>query len=401
MQRLNLTPLIVVLDEYGEGKSHSGAASIAMPVCSISIANILNGMTDNTEFSKSKDTHIRFIAPQARVLIVDDISTNLRVAEGLLTPFQMLVDCALSGKEALELVQTKRYDLVLMDHMMPEMDGIEATAKIRALGEKDEYCKRLPIVALTANAMAGVEKMFLQSGMNDFLAKPIEVAELYAILEKWIPKEKQEKYVEEDAPPSSGPQIEIHGVDTKAGIFMTGGNFDNYLRVLDVYHRDCAEKSKQIRNSLNEKDLILFTTYVHALKSASASIGASALAERAGKLESAGRNKDMVFITEHAEPFLRELASLSENISYCLEQVLDTGDGKTSDDRLFLTEHLTVLREALSVIDVRVMDTVVENLRARKWTKDVQERLDGVYQSILLFEYEEAARAINGLLSGQ
>jgi CheY-like chemotaxis protein/HPt (histidine-containing phosphotransfer) domain-containing protein len=313
----------------------------------------------------------------------------------------MQVDCALSGKEAVELVQGKRYDLVLMDHMMPEMDGIAATGKIRALGEKDEYCKWLPIVALTANAMAGVQTMFLQSGMNDFLAKPIEVAELHAMLEKWIPREKQEKYVEEDAPPSSGPQIEIHGVNTKAGIFMTGGNFDNYLRVLDVYHRDCSEKSKQIRDALDEKDLLLFTTYVHALKSASASIGASAFAERAGKLESAGRNHDMVFISEHVEPFLRELAFLSENISRCLNQVLDTGDGKTSDDRLFLTEHLTMLREALSAIDVRVMDTVVENLRARKWTKDVQERLDGVYQSILLFEYEEAARAINGLLSGQ
>ncbi|MDR1241241.1 MAG: response regulator [Deltaproteobacteria bacterium] len=401
-QRLNLDALIVVLDEYEVGNPHrgSGVASIVMPAYSIPIAAILNGLTDNTEFNRTEDRNIRFIAPKARVLIVDDIHTNLRVVEGLLVPFQMLVDCALSGKEALELVQTKHYDLVLMDHMMPEMDGIEATGKIRALGEKDGYYTRLPIIALTANAMPDARTLFLQSGMNDFIAKPIEITKLYAMLEKWIPRKKQEKHAEEDAAPLSRPGIEIYGIDTKAGISMTGGNFDNYLRVLDVYHRDCLEKSKQIRNSLQEKDMALFTTYVHALKSASASIGASALAERASKLELAGINNDMAFIMEYAEPFLGELVSISKNISHCLNQILDTGSSEP-DDKRFLTERLTTLREALSAIDVGVMDNVVENLRSRKWTKNVQDRLGNVYQSILLFEYEEAIRTIDNLLSDE
>jgi signal transduction histidine kinase/DNA-binding response OmpR family regulator len=394
-------PLFIVLDEYGTGKPHPGTASIAMPAYSIPIANILNGVTSHTDFDKNGNKNVRFIATKARVLIVDDISTNLRVAEGLLAPFRMMVDCALSGNEALDLVQMKRYDLVLMDHMMPEMDGIETTGKIRALGEKDEYCKRLPIVALTAHAMSGVRAMFLQNGMNDFLAKPIETAELHAVLEKWIPREKQEKPVEEEALPVSGPEMEIHGINTQAGISMTGGNVEQYLRILDVYQRDCFEKIEQIRNALQEKDLAFFTTCVHALKSASASIGASALAERAGKLELAGMNNDRAFIMEHAEPFLRDLASLSENISRRLNQAPDTGNGETADARRFLTERLTMLREALSAVDVGVMDTVLENLRAGKWTKDVQERLDSLYQSILLFEYEEAARTIDSLLSDE
>jgi CheY-like chemotaxis protein/HPt (histidine-containing phosphotransfer) domain-containing protein len=402
IQHLNRNPFIVVLDEYEVGKHHYGpeVASLVMPAYSIPIATILNGEAKNTEFNKSEDKNIRFIMPKARVLLVDDIRTNLRVAEGLLAPFQMLVDCALSGKEAVDLVQMKHYDLVLMDHMMPEMDGIEATGKIRALGEKNEYYKHLPIVALTANAMSDARTMFLQSGMNDFLAKPIETAKLYAMLEKWIPREKQEKHAGGDAPPLSGPEIEIRGLNTKAGISMTGGNLDNYLRVLDIYQRDCFEKSNQLRNALQEGDIAFFTTCVDALKSASASIGASTLAERARKLELAGINNDMAFIMEHIEPFLGELVTISKKISHCLNQVLDTGNNEMGD-KLFLTECLTTLRGALSAIDIGMMDNVVKDLQARKWTKNIQERLENVYQSILLFEYEEATRTIDNLLSDE
>jgi CheY-like chemotaxis protein/HPt (histidine-containing phosphotransfer) domain-containing protein len=398
MQTLHCNPQIVALEEYGVDKPHLEMASIALPAYSIPIANILNGATRNAEFNKIENKNIRFIAPKARVLIVDDIRTNLRVAEGLLAPFQMLVDCALSGSEAVELAQINRYDLVLMDHMMPGMDGNEATGAIRALAGKDEYYRRLPIIALTANAVSGARAMFLQSGMNDFLAKPIEIADLYAMLEKWIPREKREKYADRDAPSLSVPEIEIRGLNTKAGISMTGGKLDNYLHVLDVYQRDCFEKSNQLRNALKEGDIALFTTGVHALKSASASIGASSLAERARKLELAGINNDMAFMTEHTEPFLRELAAISENIAHCLNQDLEIRDGEAAGDTEFLTERLAVLREALSAIEVGTIDTVVESLRGKKWRKEVQEKLASVYQAILLFEYEEATRTIDSLL---
>ena len=399
IHRLNCTPVLVVLDECGVHRPQLGVSSIAMPGYSIPIANILNGVTNNTEFNQSEGMSVRFIAPKARVLIVDDISTNLYVAEGLLAPFQMLVDCALSGIEAVDLVQINRYDLVLMDHMMPDMDGIEATGKIRALGEKDEYYKRLPIVALSANALSGMRVMFLQSGMNDFLAKPIETAKLYAMLEKWIPREKQEKYVAGGIVPVPSPKVEIRGIDAEAGLSMTGGHFDNYLRVLDVYQRDCIERNKQIRDSLQKEDIDRFTTYVHALKSASASIGASSLSEQARKLELAGKQSNMDFIMENIEPFLGELASTSESISLCLNQNLDPGSSETADDRQFLAERLTVLRDGLAAVDIGVMDSVMESLRAKKWTRDVQEKLESVNHAILLFEYEEAARVIESLLS--
>jgi len=123
------------------------------------------------------------------VLLVDDFLINLVVAEGLLAPYQMRVVTCLNGREAVELVQTRSFDLVFMDHMMPEMDGMEAVAIIRGLGGR---FAELPIVALTANVAAGMRETFLENGFNDFLAKPMETAKLDAVLRRWIPAAKQQ-----------------------------------------------------------------------------------------------------------------------------------------------------------------------------------------------------------------
>ena len=131
-----------------------------------------------------------FTAPDAEVLVVDDFQINLMVAEGLLESYKMRVLTCLNGREAVELVKARPFDLVFMDHMMPEMDGMEATAAIRALGGR---FTELPIVALTANAVSGMKEMFLASGFNDFLAKPIATNELDALLQKWIPAAKQQR----------------------------------------------------------------------------------------------------------------------------------------------------------------------------------------------------------------
>ena len=128
-----------------------------------------------------------FTAPDARILVVDDIDVNLAVAEALLSAFDIIPDFAKSGKEAIELAGKNRYDLIFMDHMMPEMDGLEATHHIREL---DEYNSKAPIVALTANALIGVDQMFLANRMDDYLPKPVDLAGLNMCLRKWLPKDK-------------------------------------------------------------------------------------------------------------------------------------------------------------------------------------------------------------------
>jgi CheY-like chemotaxis protein len=166
---------------------------VSIPAQSLSIANVLNGKADSKSFSEDSDLSgvLRYTFPKARLLVVDDIGTNLKVAKGLLSPYHATVDTVLKGTQAIELVKQHEYDIVFMDHMMPEMDGIETTAAIRAMD--GERYKTMPIVALTANAVAGMQEMFLENGFNDFLAKPIDVSKLDEMLLKWITKEKREK----------------------------------------------------------------------------------------------------------------------------------------------------------------------------------------------------------------
>ncbi|MCL2075898.1 MAG: ATP-binding protein [Betaproteobacteria bacterium] len=146
------------------------------------------GLSGSPEGNYDTVIYVRFTAPEASVLIVDDFDINLIVAEGLLRPYQVRVTTCVNGREAVELVQKHDFDLVLMDHMMPEMDGVEATIAIRALGGR---FTKLPIVALTANVISGMTEMFLENGFDDFLGKPLDLKLLEAALKKWLPKEKQ------------------------------------------------------------------------------------------------------------------------------------------------------------------------------------------------------------------
>jgi len=187
---------IILLTEFGEKITESGLGVLSMPVYSATLAKFLNNTSDSGYKSENMDLSERFTAPDARVLIVDDINTNLAVARGLLEPYNLQIDLCSSGIQAIDAVKSKNYDIVFMDHKMPVMDGMEAASRIRALkggaNEEKKY-KNLPIIALTANAVTGMREMFLENGFNDYLSKPINTAELDEILEKWIAQEKKLK----------------------------------------------------------------------------------------------------------------------------------------------------------------------------------------------------------------
>jgi CheY-like chemotaxis protein len=176
---------ISVKSEYGQGS----VFTVAIP----------QGVKDFSPFTEDidsaanyADAAVSFSAPTARFLIVDDILTNLKVAEGLLALYQATVETCQSGIEAIELVKKNNYDIVFMDHLMPGMDGIEATTVIR-YWEKEQLPvgrEQVPIIALTANAVSGMREVYLEEGFNDYLSKPIDVSELDKILTRWIPKGK-------------------------------------------------------------------------------------------------------------------------------------------------------------------------------------------------------------------
>jgi signal transduction histidine kinase len=162
---------VTVESEYGKGSTFTATITLDTP-----------NANEKITIESASDSDMNFYVPNARVLIVDDLEINVEIAAELLTLAGINADTALSGMEALDKCKKKKYDLILMDHMMPEMDGLETTAEIRAL---DDY-RDVPIIALTANAVSGVKEIFITGGMNDFISKPIELKDLFGTLKKWL-----------------------------------------------------------------------------------------------------------------------------------------------------------------------------------------------------------------------
>jgi Signal transduction histidine kinase len=321
-------PHLALMVEWGTEAYIPNVRFISIPIQSLSIANTLNGKADRQNYFESSVSSgvIRHTFPSARLLIVDDITTNLKVAEGLLAPYNAKIDTCLSGVEAIELVKRNKYDLIFMDHMMPEMDGIEATAIIRAW-EKDSDRQKMPIIALTANAVVGMREMFIKNGFNDFISKPVDVSKMDEILNRWIPaekrannnkkltlnkeNEKQDKLPDKD---SNSLLPIIPNVDTAKGVAMLRGRIDTYKKILSMFCNDIDERLPQLQIMPEADTLPAFIIQVHSLKSVSASIGAQEVSSNAAGLEAAGKAADMVFIREHLPDFTVQLTVLVKNI---------------------------------------------------------------------------------------
>jgi len=401
IQELGSKTQIIVLTEFGNAVTDRSLSVLPMPVHSISVANVLNGVADNFSYSTSESITARFTVPKARVLIVDDINTNLKVAEGLMLPYKMHIDLRLSGVEAIEAVKANNYDLVFMDHMMPEMDGIEATKLIREMSKEDSHYANLPIIALTANAISGTREMFLANGFNDFLSKPIDMVKLNAVLAKWLPKEKQEKLELKTtaANPSNSEttRMKIADIDIKKGIAMSGGTLKGYMQTLAVFHKDGFQKIDEIKKSLKAGNYPLYTTYIHALKSALANIGANELSASAKALEFAGKGNDVTFINFNNAQFLTDLKTLLDNLGNTLS--LNDGYGPTVDFELLKSE-LSRLKEALESLDSSAIDKMVNSLQEFSQAEGVGPGVESILQSILIGGYDEAISKIDTLLKG-
>ena len=430
LERMGIPSKLVVMLEYGAELNGIDVCTLTMPAHAISITEILNNQTDSrSTYRDPRESGVRFIAPSACILLVDDIITNLKVAEGLMAPYKMQVDSCKSGAEAIELVQTKTYDIVFMDHMMPEMDGIEATNIIRNLEGKGNYYKELPIIALTANAVSGIKEMFLQNGMDDFLSKPIELSRLNSILQKWIPEAKREKYQDHqkerfamdktDAVPSmddtvvSGESKEcglpvIEGVAVSRGIGMTGGSLDTYMDILGIFWAESMEKLGQLNACLAAGDMALYTTYVHAIKSTAATIGAEALSEQAKALEAAGKTEDRIYIERYHGPFMENFTTLLEQVNHALQAYasqqkslrgMGGDEGEAAGDRLVLRQELEELKAALDMMDVGKADEGISRLQKEHWGEPVNSGIAEIGRHILLSDYDEAIASIETLLS--
>ena len=398
---------IVLLAEFGDVPPLGHWSVLSMPAHALSIANVFNGVSDSFAYNTSEELTVRFTAPDAKVLVVDDINTNLKVVHGLLLPYQMDIALCHSGAEAIQAVQSQDYDIVFMDHRMPEMDGVETTQHIRAMGKEESSYKNLPIVALTANAISGMHEMFLQNGFDDFLSKPIDIVKLNAILEKWIPKEKQKGFATDSAIMRSKtthaskllPVIfAIEGLDTTKGIHLSGGTVEYYYETLVAFHEDGLHRKEEVKKSFEEDDLSLYTIHVHALKGASANIGAESFSAMAYALEKAGQRGDVSFIKSNHDRFLTMLTQLLNSIGTALSS--HNTHNNTADS--VKTEHfraeLVQLQSALESMDFEAINRTVDLLLGLAQTDDVRIAVRNISKHILLFEYEEAGILIESLL---
>jgi signal transduction histidine kinase/DNA-binding response OmpR family regulator len=356
--------------------------------------------------------------PDGKILVVDDVETNLYVARGLLQPYGLVIDCVTSGQEAIDkictvlplddLPVTKPYDIVFMDHMMPGMDGVKTVELIREWERQEGAGQEpLPIIALTANAIVGMREMFLEKGFNDYLSKPISRSRLDEILVKWIPREKQHlpRPANQDAFGASKvsvdtEEISIEGVDFKQGLFTTGGSLTAYREILTVFSKDAAGRLSSFGRVPTKGELSDFIIQVHALKSAAANIGAAALSQKAALLEAAGRQGYLGTIGELLGSFHDDLEILIKGIRAALEPA----EGRAEDQAIpeAVRDVLTWLRAALeNEKEIRPIDTLLRQLKEMDLSPSLQKEIAGISDSVILSEFSGAKDIIDDLLKAR
>jgi CheY-like chemotaxis protein/anti-sigma regulatory factor (Ser/Thr protein kinase) len=327
---------------------------------------------------------IRIPMPYARILVVDDMPTNLDVALGILRPYGMQVDCVTSGIKAIDLIRKAevKYDAIFMDHMMPDMDGITATEIIRRdIGT--EYAKTVPILALTANAIVGNEKMFLEHGFDAFLSKPIDILAMDAAIRKFIRhKDKEKEWAEihgkSDIPVITPHDLE-HGMfaalkDADLDVETALNRFDNdanvYAEILASYVKNTAPLLDILR-AVTRESIHNYGVMVHGLKSSSRSIGAISIGERAEDLECAAKAKDFDFIRVNNGRFIERLDELIGHISKYLKKLDDSRPKKERKARPS-AEVLDALLKACISFDVDEVDEAMTELEKYDYDGDAE-----------------------------
>lgn len=276
-------------------------------------------------------SRVSFAAPEARVLVVDDSRMNLEVFRGLLKDTHMEIDTAESGKEALDKICTRKYDLIFMDHMMPEMDGLETYEILKDLWknspEKVKTQKDIPIIVLTANAIAGAREAYLEKGFTDYMSKPIEYRALEQMILSYLPA-KMIRYIETTPVEQNQPELtgdykpleveekfrnlEEYGIDLQQGYRYMRGNWETYEEILSIYFRELPDKLARLSCYQKQNDMKNYCIDVHTLKSTSKSVGAVALAELARKHEEASRQGNSDYVWKHFKELCMECERLLE-----------------------------------------------------------------------------------------
>ena len=357
----------------------------------------------------SRNNNIKRIRlPYARVLVVDDVPTNLMVAKGLLKPYAMKVDCVTSGMEAIDAMMDEevRYNAIFMDHMMPEMDGIEAARLIRNL--KTEYTDNIPIIALTANAICGNEKMFLKNGFQAFLTKPMDLSRLDEVIRRWIRNKELEALHEDsihDLEPDDTTKSslrddidwfkldhETDGVNIIKGLNRYNGEEELYYNALKSYSENTPGLLSKIEN-VDKDNLYDYQIIVHGIKGASAIICADIIAEDALNLEMSAKNGDYGYILAHNEPFIYHVRKLVEIVNELISKItiIEQKTFKDKPDQSLLDK----LKTACEDFDMDAVDEITNELASYEYESD-NDLIKSIYEHAKHFDTAEIIELLSG-----
>lgn len=393
--------VIEVESEYGKGSRFffTIEQTIIDPT-PVSAVNY-NGQKDNVT---EKEAECLFIAPEAHILLVDDNELNLVVAKELLKPLRMQIDTAENGLQAVKMVRGSQYDLVLMDHMMPVMDGIEAAKAIRALPE-DKY-QKLPIIALTANAMVDARKEFLNAGMNGFVAKPIDFARICNQLKLWLPKDLVRDVPKEEAKKLLADDLsdrEIQPEDPQMGFsFEEGvkhcGSKAALMKTIRIFYRTIDSKADKIEQCLKEGLISDYVVEVHALKSSALLIGAVPLSEAAKELEGYGKQGK----TELLEEKTPDLLAMYRDFKDILKPYADKEEAARQEaSNGEWCQALQQIHQCIEQFDLDGVDRIMEKLEEYQIPECIRESMDQlrVYVAdVSMEEIMELTDTMTGLL---
>ena len=372
-----------VASEYGKGSEFSFA--IEQKVISYEPVGDFEEALRRSIANRKKYRE-KFTAPDAHILVVDDTPMNLEVFVNLLKKTLVRIDTAASGSECIALAAKKKYDVIFLDHMMPDKNGIETLKELKASAASPNA--DTPAICLTANAVSGARETYLNAGFDDYLTKPVEPEKLEDMLIKYLPEEKLQAAADNDTAAEKQSVIpdfvrSSEEINVKQGVKHCGDE-EIYLETLTTYAESLGDNADSVDGFWRCGDIENFTIKVHALKSTSRVIGAMQLGDLAENLEAAGHIGDTAFITAHINELLVRCRQLVEQLS----PLLKCDDlPLIPDDELH--EAFTLIREFLSVSDYDSAMQIIDDLRKYSYPEDEKQRCEALKKAAMEFDYEK------------
>ena len=390
---LDLNPVCIMLTEMNEEiDDGSNIKKLMINLYGLQIADALNGEIKYFDRYSGFDTGEIVTIPDARALIVDDNITNMAVAKGILAEYNITIDTAVDGAQAVEMVQNNRYDIVFMDNMMPVMDGIEATSRIRAM--EGDYYKNLPIIALTALAGRGDRERFQSLGFDEFLSKPIDLTKMDVLLHKFLQNKIKDIYdISKNDEKMASVQDNLI-IDTEAGIRQLGSNKESYADILTIYTQDMEKRYEQL---VSETDIKKNTINFHAIKGSSANVGAYQLNEMAAEMEALGKAGDSIAIEMKLEQFL-QLLDLTINAAKEFMKEFKGEQNKSKAYRPMVDHHyLYEILQACSDMDMIKIESVYDKISKNIYPENIMKVLEEMHLASFDYDYDKIAECANKL----